>query len=232
MEHNNRIKGIKGFRDKLADVSKIKGIHVTSHVSEDGEMPPELDELLDNIPDGVQALPIMDGPLEGSPFEGVTDVLDFNEKARTLVKSICLQNDGMRPVFAIITDDDQLLIGSPMKFDGTNDKDLMAMAIKQICKQVDARAVAFASEVWFLSMDKDDPNAHDIINKGGSISENPERVEGIGVFTEWKGETPSMSIMQIIRDEEDKIKTIIERDEMMNTKADSAIGRFSNFLGN
>lgn len=155
----------------------------------------------------------------------IKDIESFNDFCISIAKRQLKENNGLVPVFFLLTDDKAVnIIMAPNGMENQETKDGLAKSIKQFNdKNVDVVAMVFASEAWALNLSKEERESLDHFPVP---SESKDRVEVLQFIMETKLST-KMETYKIIRDR-DKIidvEILISRDKSGEIK-----GRFTHLL--
>jgi hypothetical protein len=99
-------------------------------------------------------------------------------------------------------------------------------AIRQMCKEMDAVACVFISEVWMLKA-KSPEEYEKARKKRGTISDHPDTIEAIMVNAQYKGQREVMRSAQIFRRSDG---SVLKLSEMLMDNYDKMGGQASGLL--
>jgi hypothetical protein len=134
-----------------------------------------------------------------------------------------LLKDGELTTVAIFrSETQQHVIDCRGLMDSNESKDLLAALLRKLAVDMEAIAFAFSAEAWTV---KYDPKETVKIQP----SDHPDRVECVMISAQYKGDKPVMRVAEIVRDQQGKIRHLLERD--LDYDGDMGIeGRFAGIL--
>lgn len=136
-----------------------------------------------------------------------------------IVKERILKDGYLIPIAAFRSETKENVVHcGPMMADDAK-KEQLGAALRSIAVDLEAIGFAFAAEAWTAQYDRDKADI--------KPSERSDRVECAIVSAQYKGDKPVMRIFEIIRDRDNKITHLLEKERIDGMSFE---GRFAGIL--